>query len=63
MCTKYFNDGDVHKYFSPYESPYEAFIAYMNVLQDMRLRLDAAKQKSYTAVPVRKLKPLRFSEA
>jgi len=39
MCTKYFNDGDVHKYFNPYETPYEAFIAYMNVLQDLRLRI------------------------
>ncbi len=39
MCTKWFADGDVHKYFSPYESPYEAFIAFMNVLQDIRVRL------------------------
>lgn len=39
MCTKYFNDGDVHKYFNPYDTPYEAFIAYMNVLQDLRLRV------------------------
>ncbi|MBP9760154.1 MAG: glycoside hydrolase family 57 protein [Candidatus Pacebacteria bacterium] len=38
MCTKWFQDGDVHKYFSPYESPYEAFIAYMNVLNDVRAR-------------------------
>ncbi len=38
MCTKWWQDGDVHKYFSPYESPYEAFIAYMNVLNDLRLR-------------------------
>ncbi len=38
MCTKWWEDGDVHKYFSPYESPYEAFIAYMNVLNDLRLR-------------------------
>jgi alpha-amylase len=30
MCTKWFADGDVHAYFSPYESPYEAFINYMN---------------------------------
>src|SRR3989339_605621 len=30
MCTKWFNDGDVHKYFNPYNTPYEAFIAYMN---------------------------------
>jgi len=40
MCTKWFNDGDVHKYFSPYESPYEAYIAYMNVLQDLSLLLE-----------------------
>jgi alpha-amylase len=33
-CTKWFADGDVHAYFSPYESPYEAFIAFMNVLRD-----------------------------
>jgi alpha-amylase len=36
MCTKWFADGDVHAYFSPYESPYEAFINYMNVLRDFR---------------------------
>jgi alpha-amylase len=36
MCTKYFNDGDVHKYFSPYDTPYEAFMNYMNVLEDLR---------------------------
>lgn len=34
MCTKWFADGDVHAYFSPYESPYEAFMNYMNVLRD-----------------------------
>jgi alpha-amylase len=39
MCTKWFNDGDVHAYFSPYESPYEAFMYYMNVLRDIRWRL------------------------
>ncbi len=32
MCTKWFADGDVHKYFSPYESPYEAYIAFMNTM-------------------------------
>jgi alpha-amylase len=35
MCTKWFGDGDVHAYFSPYESPYEAFINYMNALDDL----------------------------
>ncbi len=39
MCTKWFADGDVHKYFNPYNSPYEAFINFMNVLQDLKLRL------------------------
>lgn len=39
MCTKWFADGDVHKYFNPYESPYDAFISYMNVLHDFELKL------------------------
>jgi len=38
MCTKYFADGDVHKYFNPYDSPYDAFIAFMNILNDLALR-------------------------
>lgn len=40
MCTKWFSDGDVHKYFNPYGSPYEAYINYMNVLSDLRQRLE-----------------------
>jgi alpha-amylase len=40
MCTKWFSDGDVHKYFNPYGSPYEAYINYMNVIADFRLRLE-----------------------
>jgi alpha-amylase len=43
MCTKWFNDGDVHKYFNPYESPYDAFISFMNVLNDLKLRLQTPK--------------------
>ncbi len=39
ICTKWFADGDVHAYFSPYESPYEAFINYMNVFHDLKWRL------------------------
>jgi alpha-amylase len=38
MCTKWFADGDVHKYFSPYDSPHDAFIAFMNVLEDVSRR-------------------------
>ncbi len=39
MCTKWFSDGDVHKYFNPYESPYDAFISYMNATSDIKLRI------------------------
>lgn len=39
MCTKWFNDGDVHAYFSPYNSPYDAFLYYMNAIRDVRYRL------------------------
>jgi alpha-amylase len=35
MCTKWFADGDVHKYFNPHESPYDAFVAFMNALTDL----------------------------
>jgi len=38
MCTKYFADGDVHQYFNPYESPYDSYINYMNVLDNIGLR-------------------------
>ena len=40
MCTKFFSDGDVHKYFNPYNTPYEAFINYMNVLSDFIIRVN-----------------------
>lgn len=39
MCTKWFADGDVHAYFSPYDSPYDAFLYFMNALRDVRFRL------------------------
>ena len=42
MCTKYFADGDVHKYFNPYESPYDSYINFMNVLDNLRSRAGAA---------------------
>ena len=45
MCTKWFADGDVHKYFNPYDTPYEAFIAYNNVLHDLRMRIESRKSK------------------
>lgn len=39
MCTKYWNDGDVHAYFSPFDSPYDAFMYFMNVVRDLNYRL------------------------
>lgn len=39
MCTKWFNDGDIHAYFSPYQTPYEAFTNFMNAWHDLKFRL------------------------
>ncbi|HEY1064247.1 MAG TPA: glycoside hydrolase family 57 protein [Candidatus Saccharimonadales bacterium] len=39
MCTKWFSDGDIHAYFSPYESPYEGYINFMNAYHDLKARL------------------------
>ena len=50
MATKFFSDGSVHAYFNPYETPYDAFMNYMNVLSDFEIRLkqwfpDTAEQE------------------
>ncbi len=42
MATKWLSDGDVHSYFNPYGSSYEAFINYMNVLSDFEIEIDRA---------------------
>jgi alpha-amylase len=44
MSTKLFSDGDVFTHRSPYESPYEAFINYMNVLSDFLIRVDGVSE-------------------
>ncbi|HYC82985.1 MAG TPA: glycoside hydrolase family 57 protein [Candidatus Paceibacterota bacterium] len=38
MCTKWWQDGDVHKYFSPHDSPYDAATSFINALNDLKLR-------------------------
>jgi len=56
MCTKYFADGDVHKYFNPYESPYDSYINFMNVLDNINSRCDTAlaqKEQKHFTTPVR----------
>ena len=42
MSTKFFSDGEVHAYFNPYESPYDAYINFMNILSDFTIRLNAS---------------------
>jgi alpha-amylase len=46
MCTKYFADGDVHKYFNPYDSPYDSYINFMNVLDHLHKRCSIRKAES-----------------
>ena len=45
MCTKYFADGDVHKYFNPYDTPYDSYINFMNVLDNLNSRCSKALQQ------------------
>ena len=40
MCTKWAQDGDVHSYFSPYDSPFNAFLHYMNAVRDIQWRAE-----------------------
>ncbi len=59
MCTKWFSDGEVHKYFNPYPTPYEAYINYMNVLSDFMLRVEESCriQGDHQALPFVTPKP------
>jgi alpha-amylase len=52
MATKQHSDAEVHEYFSPYESPHDAFILFMNVLDDLRARLAAASPTSDNPAPL-----------
>ncbi len=48
MCTKYWNDGDVHKYFSHYNTPYDAYINFMNVVTDLEHVLEVKYESKET---------------
>ena len=63
MCTKWFSDGDVHKYFNPYNTPYEAFINYMNILSDFIIRLDHIKVKPKTETKAKEETPKKKAGA
>ncbi len=45
MCTKWFSDGDVHKYFNPYDTPYDSYMSFMNILNDIAFRVKRIKNK------------------
>jgi alpha-amylase len=51
MCTKWFSDGDVHKYFNPYDNPYDGFITFTNVLNDIVIRLKEKKLAEGYSIP------------
>ena len=53
MCTKYFNDGDVHKYFNPYDTPYESYINFMNILNDLIYRMKKVIQKKSIVIELK----------
>lgn len=62
MCTKFFSDGMVHKYFNPYSTPYEAFINYMNVLSDFEIRVKkgtAPEAPKVENVDIEKIAPVK----
>ena len=42
MSTKWHSDGDVHEYFTPYDSPHDSYIIFMNVLDDLAERVEDA---------------------
>ena len=63
MSTKFFSDGEVHRYFNPYSTPYEAFINYMNVLSDFIIRIDDAVATSDAKPEQKAVEPVPEPEA
>jgi alpha-amylase len=61
MCTKYWADGDVHKYFSPYESPYEAYRRFSHALCDLRERATAKTPSRKVQTPKKSQKKISKS--
>ena len=55
MCTKFFSDGAVHAYFNPYETPYDAFMNYMNILSDFEIRINRMCPASVEQIEILKL--------
>lgn len=55
MATKFFSDGTIHRYFNPYETPYDAFMNYMNVLSDFEIRINRCFPASNEQLQLSKL--------
>jgi alpha-amylase len=55
MATKFFSDGAVHAYFNPYETPYDAFMNYMNVLGDFEIRVNRCLPDTYEQIEISRL--------
>lgn len=55
MSTKFFSDGKVHAYFNPYETPYDAFINYMNILSDFAIRIEACAPQEAQSFEIARL--------
>jgi alpha-amylase len=58
MCTKFFSDGTVHAYFNPYETPYDAFMNYMNILSDFEIRINRMCPATEDQIEILKLDSL-----
>lgn len=56
MSTKWFSDGMVFRTVNPFNSPYDAFINYMNVLSDFTIRVEraGASKKQTVDAPAKK---------
>ena len=63
MCTKYFSDGDVHKYFNPYNSPYDSYINFMNVLGHLKNRCVQVSNKKAKSLTQQQNAAERFVQA
>ena len=63
MCTKYFADGDVHKYFNPYNSPYDSYINFMNVLGNLNSRCSKTSEKQAAPPTPQQKATKRFVQA
>ncbi|MCP4261927.1 MAG: alpha-amylase [Planctomycetes bacterium] len=63
MCTKYFADGDVHKYFNPYNSPYDSYINFMNVLGNLQTRCSKTSKEQAASLTPQQKATKRFVQA